>query len=51
MSEDEHTMGTSDEVPWCMLFIDIIDETREGVNHKLEQWRHTKEANMLGCVG
>ena len=41
---DELTKGIQDEVPWYMLFVDdivLIDETREGVNDKLEQWRHT----------
>ncbi|KAM3308849.1 hypothetical protein P3S67_010593 [Capsicum chacoense] len=35
------------EVPWCMLFADdvvLIDETRGGVNDKLEQWRETLES-------
>ncbi|PHT48085.1 Phosphoenolpyruvate carboxylase 4 [Capsicum baccatum] len=35
------------EVPWCMLFTDdvvLIDESREGVNNKLEIWRQTLEA-------
>ena len=29
------------EVPWCMLFADdiFVDETRNGVNAKLEIWR------------
>ena len=37
---DEITKGTQDELPWCILFVDnivLIDETREGVNTKLEQ--------------
>ena len=37
---DEITKGTQDELPWCILFVDnivLIDETREGVNAKLEQ--------------
>ena len=36
-----------DEVPWCLLFIDdivLIDKTRDGLNYKLEQWRHTLES-------
>ena len=36
-----------DEIPWCMLFTDdivFIDETKEGVNIKLERWRDTLEA-------
>ncbi|XP_060211622.1 uncharacterized protein LOC132639158 [Lycium barbarum] len=35
------------EVPWCMLFADdivLIDETRSGVNAKLEVWRQTLES-------
>ncbi|XP_016476031.1 uncharacterized protein LOC107797642 [Nicotiana tabacum] len=34
------------EVPWCMLFADnivLIDETRNGVNARLEVWRQTLE--------
>ncbi|XP_059302252.1 uncharacterized protein LOC132054223 [Lycium ferocissimum] len=36
------------EVPWYMLFADdivLIDETRSGVNAKLEVWRQTPESN------
>ena len=36
---DELTRHIQEEVPWCMLFADdvvLIDETREGVNAKLE---------------
>ena len=43
---DELTRGIQDEVPWCMLFADDIvpiDESREGVNTKLERWRDTLE--------
>ncbi|MES6771991.1 reverse transcriptase family protein, partial [Cutibacterium acnes] len=39
---DELTRRIQEEVPWCMLFTDdvvLIDETREGVNAKLELWR------------
>jgi len=37
---DELTKGIQDELPWHMLFADnivLIDETREGVNDKLER--------------
>jgi hypothetical protein len=30
------------DIPWCMLFVDdvvLIDESRIGVNHKVELWR------------
>jgi len=44
---DELTKGIQDGLPWCILFADdiiFIDETREGVNVKLERWRHTLES-------
>ena len=44
---DELIRGIQDEIPWCMLFandIVLIDETREGVNTKLERGRDTLEA-------
>ncbi|MES8240490.1 reverse transcriptase domain-containing protein, partial [Cutibacterium acnes] len=43
---DELTRHIQEEVPWCMLFTDdvvLIDETREGVNAKLELWRGVLE--------
>ena len=43
---DELTREIQDEVPWCMLFADdiaLIDETRGGLNKKLERWRHSLE--------
>ena len=39
---DELTRAIKDEIPWCMLFADdivLVDETRAGVNAKLERWR------------
>ena len=44
---DELTRHIQEEVPWCMLFADdvvLIDETREGVNAKLELWRGILES-------
>ena len=35
------------EIPWCMLFVDdvvLVDESRAGVNRKLELWRSTLES-------
>ena len=44
---DELTRRIQEEVPRCMLFVDdvvLIDETREGVNAKLELWRGILES-------
>lgn len=44
---DEVTGSIQDDIPWCMMFADdivLIDETREGVNNKLEVWRDTLES-------
>ena len=44
---DELTRHIQEEVPWCMLFADdvvLIDETREGVNAKLELWMGVLES-------
>ena len=44
---DELTRAIQDEIPWCMLFADdivLVDETRAGVNVKLELWRQTLES-------
>ena len=43
---DELTREIQDEVPWCMFFADdivLIDVTRQGLNDRLESWRHTLE--------
>ncbi|VFR02670.1 unnamed protein product [Cuscuta campestris] len=39
---DVLTQGVQEGVPWCMLFAEdivLIDDTREGLNDKLELWR------------
>ena len=44
---DELTRATQDELSWCMLFADdivLVDETKAGVNVKLELWRQTLES-------
>jgi len=44
---DELTRAIQDEIPWYMLFTDdivLVDETRAGVNVKLELWRQTLES-------
>jgi hypothetical protein len=44
---DELTRSIQEDVPWCMLFADdivLIDETRDGVNDRLEVWRQTLES-------
>jgi len=44
---DELTREIQEEVPWCVLFTDdivLIDETRGGLNGKLEWWRHRLES-------
>ncbi|GJN13131.1 hypothetical protein PR202_ga31468 [Eleusine coracana subsp. coracana] len=43
---DEVTQEIQSDAPWCMLFADdvvLVDESRAGVNRKLELWRHTLE--------
>ena len=42
----ELTKGSQDEISWCMVFandIVLIDENRDGLNSRLELWRHTLE--------
>ncbi|KAF3636096.1 putative protein-like [Capsicum annuum] len=44
---DVLTWSIQGEVPWCMLFADnvvLINESRQGVNDKLEVWRQTLES-------
>jgi Reverse transcriptase (RNA-dependent DNA polymerase) len=44
---DEITKDIQGEIPWCMLFADdvvLIDESRIGINQKLELWRQTLES-------
>ena len=44
---DELTRAIQNEIPWCMLFADdivLVDETRAGINAKLEVWRQTLES-------
>jgi hypothetical protein len=44
---DEITKDIQGDIPWCMLFADdvvLIDESRIGVNQKLELWRQTLES-------
>jgi len=44
---DEVTRDIQGDIPWCMLFADdvvLVDESRAGVNRKLELWRHTLES-------
>ena len=53
LAMDELTRGIQDALPWCMLFADVIvliDEIRQGVNDKLERWRHVLEAKGLEQV-
>jgi hypothetical protein len=45
---DEVTRDIQGGIPWCMLFTDddvvLVDESRTGVDQKLELWRRTFEA-------
>jgi hypothetical protein len=43
---DEVTRDIQSGIPWCMLFADdviLVDESRTGVDQKLELWRRTLE--------
>ncbi|PVH47796.1 hypothetical protein PAHAL_4G154400 [Panicum hallii] len=44
---DEVTRDIQGDIPWCMLFADdvvLVDDSRVGVNMKLELWRHSLES-------
>ncbi|CAO2043645.1 unnamed protein product [Urochloa humidicola] len=44
---DEVTRDIQGDIPWCMLFADdvvLVDESKAGVNRKLELWRQTLES-------
>ncbi|KAK9166492.1 hypothetical protein Scep_001683 [Stephania cephalantha] len=44
---DELTRHIQEDIPWCMLFADdivLVDETKDGVNRKLELWINTLES-------
>jgi hypothetical protein len=44
---DEVTRDIKSDILWCMLFADdvvLVDESRAGVNRKLELWRRTLES-------
>ncbi|XP_021753838.1 uncharacterized protein LOC110719247 [Chenopodium quinoa] len=50
---DEITRLIQDKVPWCMLFADdvvLVDETKDGVNDKLEKWRQRLESRGFKLV-
>jgi hypothetical protein len=43
---DEVTRDIQGDIPWCMLFADdvlLVDDSRRGVNRKLEPWKQTLE--------
>ena len=44
---DGVTRDIQGDIPWCMFFADdvvLVDESRTGVNQKLELWRETLES-------
>ena len=44
---DEVTRDIQGDIPWCMLFADDVvlgNDSRAGVNRKLELWRQTLES-------
>jgi hypothetical protein len=47
---DEVIRDIQGGISWCMLFADdvvLVDESRTGVNQKLELWRRTLEAKSF----
>jgi hypothetical protein len=51
---DKVTRDIQGDIPWCMLFANdvvLVDESRAGVNMKLELWRHTLESRGSDRVG
>jgi hypothetical protein len=47
---DEVTRDIQGSITWCMLFTDdviLLDESRTGVDQKLELWRRTLEAKCF----
>jgi hypothetical protein len=47
---DEVTRDIQYGITWCMLFADdvvLVDESRTGVDQKLELWRRTLEAKYF----
>jgi hypothetical protein len=51
---DEVTRDIQGGIPWCMLFADdviLVDESKTGVDQKLELWRQTLEAKGFMLSG
>jgi hypothetical protein len=47
---DEVTRDIQVDIPWCMLFaydVVLVDESRMGVDQKLELWRRILEAKCF----
>jgi Reverse transcriptase (RNA-dependent DNA polymerase) len=47
---NENTKDIQGDIPWCMLFADdvvLINESRIGVNQKLELWRQILESKSF----
>jgi hypothetical protein len=44
---NEDTRYIQGDIPWCMLFADdvvLVDDSRMGINRKLDLWRQTLES-------